>query len=143
MNAFWIPIDSEVLLLVFLPGLVFKDAALLSDHLFQRSIGQCLIFAFPMGLAGTVLRALFAFHVFPYDWSFDHCMTFGCILSAKDPVAVAALLKVTGALVRLETHIAGESLPIGHCVFCCLQSPLFYGIGLRVARRLGVNWQND
>jgi NhaP-type Na+/H+ or K+/H+ antiporter len=39
--------------LVFLPGLVFKDASSLSIHLFQKSIGQCLIFAFPMVLAGT------------------------------------------------------------------------------------------
>jgi NhaP-type Na+/H+ or K+/H+ antiporter len=37
-------------------------------------------------------------------------MTFGSILSATDPVAVAALLEVTGAPVRLKMHIAGESL---------------------------------
>jgi hypothetical protein len=53
MNSFWIPINSEVLLLVFLPGLVFKDSASLSIHLFQKSVGQCLLFAFPMVLAGT------------------------------------------------------------------------------------------
>lgn len=110
MNDFWIPINSEVLLLIFLPGLVFKDAASLSIHLFQKSIGQCFIFAFPMVLAGTFLTALTAFYIFPYDWSFDLCMTFGSILSATDPVAVAALLEVTGAPVRLKMHIAGESL---------------------------------
>jgi NhaP-type Na+/H+ or K+/H+ antiporter len=110
MNDFWIPINSEVLLLIFLPGLVFKDAASLSIHLFQKSIGQCLIFAFPMVLAGTVLTALTAFYVFPYDWSFNLCMTFGSILSATDPVAVSALLEVTGAPVRLKMPIAGESL---------------------------------
>jgi NhaP-type Na+/H+ or K+/H+ antiporter len=110
MNDFWIPINSDVLLFVFLPGLMFKDAASLSIHLFQKSIGQCIIFAFPMVLAGTVLTALTAYYVFPYDWSFDLCMTFGSILSTTDPVAVAALLEVTGAPVRLKMHIAGESL---------------------------------
>jgi NhaP-type Na+/H+ or K+/H+ antiporter len=37
-------------------------------------------------------------------------MTFGSILSATDPVAVAALLEEVGAPPRLKTHIAGESL---------------------------------
>lgn len=37
-------------------------------------------------------------------------MTFGSILAATDPVAVAALLEEVGAPPRLKTHIAGESL---------------------------------
>jgi NhaP-type Na+/H+ or K+/H+ antiporter len=110
MKDFWIPINSRILLLVFLPGLVYKDAASLSMHLFQKSIVQCLIFAFPLVLAGTGLTALFAYYVFPYNWSFNLCMTFGSILSTTDPVAVAALLEVTGAPKRLKMHIAGESL---------------------------------
>jgi NhaP-type Na+/H+ or K+/H+ antiporter len=109
MLEFWFPINSELLLLVFLPGLVFKDASSLSVHLFQKSVGQCLIFAFPMVLAGTVLTALIAFYIFPYDWSFHLCMTFGSILAATDPVAVAALLDAVGAPPRLKMHIAGES----------------------------------
>jgi len=77
MVDFWIPIDSELLLLVFLPGLLFKDAACLNIHLFQVAFNQCLIFAFPMVLAGTTLTALVAYYVFPYDWSFNLSMTFG------------------------------------------------------------------
>lgn len=37
-------------------------------------------------------------------------MTFGSILSATDPVAVAALLEEVGAPPRLKVHIGGESL---------------------------------
>lgn len=37
-------------------------------------------------------------------------MTFGSILSATDPVAVAALLEQVGAPPRLKLHIAGEAL---------------------------------
>jgi hypothetical protein len=110
MVHFWLPIDSEVLLLVFLPGLIFSDAASQNTHLFQVAFSQCLVFAFPMVLAGTVLTACVAYYIFPYDWSFYLSMTFGAILAATDPVAVAALLNEVGAPPRLKVHIAGESL---------------------------------
>ena len=106
----WEDINSEVLLLVFLPGLIFHDAYSLNVHLFQVSFVQCLIMAFPMVLAGTVLTALIGFYIFPYGWSFNLAMTFGSILSATDPVAVSALLSEVGAPPRLKMHISGESL---------------------------------
>jgi len=67
----WVQIDSEVLLLVFLPGLIFKDSIGLNVHLFRVALGQCLNFAFPMVLAGTALTALVAYYIFPYGWSFN------------------------------------------------------------------------
>jgi len=63
-----------------------------------------------MVLAGTALTALIAYYIFPYGWSFNLAMTFGAILSATDPVAVAALLEQVGAPPRLKVHIAGEAL---------------------------------
>lgn len=106
----WQGINSEVLLLVFLPGLIFKDALGQNPYLFAIGSGQLLIFAFPMVLAGTYLTACIGYYVFPYKWSFSLCLTFGSILAATDPVAVAALLEEVGAPPRLTTHIAGESL---------------------------------
>jgi len=107
---FWIPIDSELLLNVFLPGLVFKDAVSLNVHLLQVSLWQCLNFAFPLVLGGAALTALVAYFIFPYDWSWNLSMTFGSILAATDPVAVSALLEEVGAPPRLQMHISGESL---------------------------------
>lgn len=106
----WQGINHEVLLLIFLPGLIFKDALSQNPFLFVKGFGQLFIFAFPMVLAGTFLIALVAYYIFPYNWSFFLCLTFGSILSATDPVAVAALLEEVGAPPRLKTHIAGESL---------------------------------
>ena len=106
----WVPIDSEVLLLIFLPGLIFKDSYGQNVHLFRLALLQMFIFAFPLVLAGAILTALVAFHIFPYGWSFNLAMTFGSILAATDPVAVAALLEQVGAPPRLKVHIAGESL---------------------------------
>jgi len=106
----WAGIDSEVLLLVFLPGLIFKDAFGMNVHLFRVGLFQCLNFAFPMVLIGTLMTSTVAQHIFPYGWSWDLCMTFGSILSATDPVAVAALLEEVGAPPRLKVHIGGEAL---------------------------------
>lgn len=75
----WNSIDSEVLLLVFLPGLIFKDAHGLNVHLFRVALPQCLLFAFPMVLAGTALTACIAYYIFPYGWSFDLAMCFGAM----------------------------------------------------------------
>ncbi|GKY99730.1 hypothetical protein MPSEU_000927000 [Mayamaea pseudoterrestris] len=106
----WTNIDSQVLLLTFLPGLLFADSIGLNVHLFRSSFLQNFIFAFPLVLAGTTLTACVAYYMFPYQWSFNLCMTFGSILSATDPVAVAALLNELGAPPRLKVHISGEAL---------------------------------
>ena len=106
----WSSINYEVLLLVFLPGLIFYDSFCLDVKSFGRAIWQCLIYAFPMVLAGTYLTALVGYYIFPYSWSFNLCMTFGSILSATDPVAVSAFLEDVKAPPRLKVHIEGESL---------------------------------
>jgi len=124
----WQNIDSEVLLLVFLPGLIFKDALGQNVYLFTLAFGQLLIFAFPLVLAGTCLAACIGYYVFPYSWPFSLCLTFGSILAATDPVAVAALLDEVGAPPRLKTHIAGESLlnDGAAIVFFFIFSNMFY-----------------
>jgi len=106
----WSDINSEVLLLVFLPGLIFKDAFGQNVHLFAFALPQLLIYAFPMVLGGTALAAIVGYYIFPFGWSFNLSMTFGSILAATDPVAVAALLEEVGAPPRLKVHVAGESL---------------------------------
>ncbi len=95
LNA-WQDIDSEVLLLVFLPGLIFKDALGQNPFLFAMAFGQLFIFAFPNVLAGTYLTALVGYYILPYEWPFFLCLTFGAIMSATDPVAVSALLEEVG-----------------------------------------------
>lgn len=106
----WVGIDGEVILLVFLPGLLFLDSYNIDVHLFVKSFSQLLMFAFPMVLGGTTLTALVACYLFDYKWSFDLCMTFGSILAATDPVAVSVLLNELGAPPRLKMHVSGESL---------------------------------
>ena len=108
--SLWININPDVLLLIFLPGLLFGDALHVNYHLFKKSFVQTLWLAFPGMLFGTALTALFAFFLFPYGWSFNLSMTFGSILAATDPVAVVRLLDEVGAPPRLRMLIVGESM---------------------------------
>lgn len=116
----WSNIDGHVLLMVFLPGLLFKDAFAIDVHLFRKAFGQCATMAFPEVLAFTTLMATVLMYIFipnlskgveveGTDW-FIFAMLLGSILAATDPVAVSALLNEVGAPPRLKTHIAGESL---------------------------------
>jgi len=106
----WRDVDSQVLLLVFLPGLIFRDAIEVNFQLFTVAFWQILVLAFPMVLVGTFLTTVCGYFLFPFGWTVPLSAILGSILSSTDPVAVAAVLKQAGAPPRLQMHIAGESL---------------------------------
>lgn len=108
--SIWIDINGRVVLLVFLPGLIFLDSYTINVHLFFQAFWQLINFAFPMVVGGAALTALFAKYVIPSDWSWSLCIIFGAILSGTDPVAVSGLLNALGAPPRLSMHVSGESL---------------------------------
>lgn len=62
----WMNINGQVVLLIFLPGLIFLDAFTMNVHLFFQAFWQLMIFAFPMVLVGAGLTALVARYVLPY-----------------------------------------------------------------------------
>jgi len=130
----WINFDSELLLMVFLPGLLFKEAVEVPINLFQIAFVQILILAFPMVLVGTALVGVAGYYILPYQsenpelygpWAW---LTLGSILASTDPIAVAAVLKTAGASPRLVMHIAGESLMNdgSSYVFFMIASSLWY-----------------
>mmetsp|Transcript_12076 Transcript_12076/g.34529 ORF Transcript_12076/g.34529 Transcript_12076/m.34529 type:complete len:815 (+) Transcript_12076:107-2551(+) len=106
----WSFIDSRLILLVFLPGLIFRDAIAVNFDLFMVAFAQILTFALPMVLAGTFLTALFVMNVLPYGWSWSLSLTLGSILSSTDPIAMTSVLKKAEASPRLKLHLNGESL---------------------------------
>lgn len=106
----WSNINSDVLLLIFLPGLLVKDAIEVNINLFMVAAWQIFLLAYPAVLVGTILVALVGVYILPYMWSWALAACLGAILSSTDPVAVAAVLKSAGAPPRILMHIAGESL---------------------------------
>ena len=103
-------IDPHLILLLFLPTLIFESAFAMETHLFKRMFSQIAILAVPGLLLTTTLTAILAYYAFPWQWSWTVCFLFGALISATDPVAVVSLLKEVSSRKRLETLIEGESL---------------------------------
>jgi len=102
--------DPHVMLVVFLPGLLFESACFGVDlGIFRRQLSQIVIMAFPCMVIASLLVAVCLFAL-ASRWSFWVCWLIGVIVSATDPVAVVALLKELGAAKTLGTLIEGESL---------------------------------
>jgi NhaP-type Na+/H+ or K+/H+ antiporter len=105
----WTQIDSNVLLLTILPGLILRDAMEVDFDVFMMASGQLLLLAYPMVLLGTALTAVATFYCMPWDLPWSLTLTLGSILGSTDPIAVNSVLKRLGAPPRLQLHLAGES----------------------------------
>ncbi|HEY5716073.1 MAG TPA: cation:proton antiporter [Psychromonas sp.] len=103
-------VDPHLILLLFLPTLIFESAFAMNAHLFRRMLTQITVLAVPGLMLSTALTAVLAFYFFPWQWSWTVCFLFGALISATDPVAVVSLLKEISSRKRLETLIEGESL---------------------------------
>lgn len=103
-------VDPHLILLLFLPTLIFESAFSMDPHLFKRMSKQIMVLAVPGLILSTALTAVFTFYLFPWQWSWTVCFLFGALISATDPVAVVSLLKEISSRKRLETLIEGESL---------------------------------
>lgn len=112
----WGSMDPHLLLLLFIPALIFESAFNSDWHVFKKVMGQVLVMAGPMLLVSTALSGLMMRYILQYqviegvEFSFTAALLFGSIVSATDPVAVVVLLKELGASKRLSTLIEGESL---------------------------------
>ena len=101
--------DPHLILLVFLPVLLFESAFAIDLGMLRTQMLQVLLLAFVGVLIASLITAAFIMVAQP-DWEFNVCWMIGTILSATDPVAVVALLKDLGTDAALGTMIEGESL---------------------------------
>jgi len=110
----WSQIEPHLILLIFLPALIFESAFNSDWHIFKVEFAQVLIMAGPMLIGATYLSALMMTYILGYNeeagFPWEASLLFGSIISATDPVAVVCLLKELGASKRLATMIEGESL---------------------------------
>lgn len=101
-------LPPELILTVFLPGLVFESGYRLDLSLLRRSYGAVLILAVPAVLitAGVVALVLMYATGLPLELGF----IVGAMLAATDPAAVIATIKRLRAPDQLGTLIEAESL---------------------------------
>ena len=78
----WSRIDGDLILLIFLPALLFGDAMSMNVHQFLRAFWQCLLLAGPGVICSALLTALMMLEASPYRFPFSLAMTQGAILAS-------------------------------------------------------------
>jgi len=101
-------IDPHIMFWVFLPMLLYEDAATSDWHVVRRVLPSALLLALPGVAINTLLTALVLYGLDITD--FKASCLLGSILSATDPVAVIGALNALQAPAKLSSIIAGESL---------------------------------
>jgi CPA1 family monovalent cation:H+ antiporter len=101
-------IGGSLILLAFVPGLIFEGALTLDLSELRRRLLPVGLLA-TAGVAITVLLIGVLTH-FALGLSWSNAMLLGAILSATDPIAVIALLRRLNAPAGLAAILEGESL---------------------------------
>jgi len=101
-------ISPELILLIFLPALLFDAAWNLKLDALKKNLLPIFMLAVPgvilsVGVIGLVLNQSIGL-----PW--QQALLFGAVISATDPVSVLALFKKLGLPTRLATIVEGESL---------------------------------
>lgn len=101
-------LSHELILLVFVPPLVFASAINIDLRLLIRSLFPTLVLAAPGLLLSTAIVGLILSQVTPL--TLPQALLFGALISATDPVAVIALFQELGVPKTLMILVEGESL---------------------------------
>jgi CPA1 family monovalent cation:H+ antiporter len=101
-------IGADVILLAFVPGLVFEAALTLDLPELRRRLLPVSLLA-TLGVAATVLLIGTLTHLL-LGFSWGSGMLLGSILAATDPIAVVTLLRQIKAPAGLAAILEGESL---------------------------------
>lgn len=107
-------LTPELLLLLFLPPLLFEAAFNLHLSEFKKNLVPILYLAVPGVVISILLIAVFVY--FGVSWTGSTELGWGAafvlaaVISATDPISVLALFKEVGAPKRLYTMVEGESL---------------------------------
>ena len=108
----WTPnieLEPEVVLIVFLPPILFQAAQLTSVRDFRANFGPISRLAIGLVLVTTALVALVAHTLIPgMGWA--AAFVLGAIVSPPDAVAATAIFQRVGAPRRIVTILEGESL---------------------------------
>jgi CPA1 family monovalent cation:H+ antiporter len=103
-----IQLTPELILLVFLPPLLFEASYNLDVGRLRANLAPIAVLAVPGVLLGAfIIAALIAWTT---DRSFETALVFGAVIAATDPVAVLAIFSRLGAPERLTVIVEGESL---------------------------------
>lgn len=108
-------LNADLLLLLFLPALLFEAALHIDPRSFQRELVPTLLLAVPGVLVATGATAVLLHYglgatgLAPgFGWA--HAFVIASVIAATDPISVLALFKELGVPRRLYLLVEGESL---------------------------------
>lgn len=101
-------VGPELLLLAFVPGLVFEAALSLDLHEVRRQAPAIGLLATAGVFIGTLLLAVTAHYLFGLDWAASALLS--AIVATTDPVAVVSVLRRLQVPAGLTAILEGESL---------------------------------
>ena len=106
----WVNVDSELLLYIFLPAIVFHDSTSVHWRQIKGALPQTMILSFPGVVAGSYLLGAACFLMIPLGLSWYEAMLLGTILSAIDPTAVIEEMHDSGASKKLIAMMLTEGI---------------------------------
>src|SRR5215216_1076521 len=101
-------LNSEIILLLFLPPLLFEASFVLDPRLLWSVRTGVVLFAVPGVLLAMVVGGVLVRWALGLPWSV--ALLFGAMIAATDPVAVLATFRQLGINPRLAALLEGESL---------------------------------
>ncbi|XP_022657787.1 sodium/hydrogen exchanger 7-like isoform X4 [Varroa jacobsoni] len=106
--------DPEIFFNIILPPIIFNAGYSLKRKFFFRNLGTIMTYAFfgttiSCFVVGCVLY-VFTLMLSHLEFTFNHCLYFGAIISATDPVTVLAIFHDLHVDVNLYALVFGESI---------------------------------
>ncbi|KAJ0171426.1 hypothetical protein K1T71_012976 [Dendrolimus kikuchii] len=102
--------DADVLLLTFLPTLIFSTSYSIDAHSFWRSLPQILLVGVPGALLTALITAFMAYHLIEPTWTFASAVLFGIVCSPIYPMEVVTKLKEMTKGKFISVLLQGEGL---------------------------------
>ncbi|HZC07315.1 MAG TPA: cation:proton antiporter [Ktedonobacterales bacterium] len=103
-----VSLTPDLILLVFLPVLLFEGAYNVPANRLWRNVLPITLLAVPGVLIGTLVTGAIIHFALNLSWQVG--FLFGALISSTDPIAVVALFRDLGVPRRLALLIEGESL---------------------------------
>jgi CPA1 family monovalent cation:H+ antiporter len=101
-------LTPELILLVFLPVLLFEGAYNVSARSLRRDLLPVTLLAVPGVVFSTLVTAALVHLLLGLGWPV--ALLFGALIASTDPIAVVSLFRDLGAPRRLALLVEGESL---------------------------------
>nr|XP_032523998.1 sodium/hydrogen exchanger 10-like isoform X1 [Danaus plexippus plexippus] len=102
--------DVDLLLLSYLPGMVFHTSYSVDSHSFWRSFPQILLVGVPGALLTALMVAFMAYYLIESSWNFATAFLFGVISSPIHPIDVVKQLKEMSKGKYVSVLLCGEGL---------------------------------